>query len=260
MTIFGITAFEGLEPWQIAALAAAYIVAFAVKGVFGYGAVPPMILIGALLMPPHKAVLLAGLVNFAAQGVLLPDGLRSGDRRLARKMVLFILPALVPGVFVFKAMPTDGLQVTLGIMLITILLLESSRWKSSLERVVDRRKEVFGMGSAIFAGLMAGIVGAGGMLLLSVYLRRVLSGRMEFRGTVILIVSAVLVFRTALLAGAGLVTKSLVLEAVLALPVAALSLSVSRRVVGSLSNSAYFLAYWYFMMGASALLVLRGLF
>ncbi|ESR25585.1 sulfite exporter TauE/SafE family protein [Lutibaculum baratangense] len=259
MTVAGIPVFEGLALWQFAALAAAYALAFLIKGVFGYGAVPPMILMGSLLMPPHEAVLLGGLVNLASQTFIIPDGIRHGDRALAGRMVIYIMPALVLGVFVFKYLPSDGLQLVVGIVLLAILLMEGSPAWRRLEPVFARRHRLFGSISAIIAGLMAGVVGAGAMVFLSIYLRTRASERMSFRGTVILIVTAILTWRTILFVGAGLIGWSLVLQAAIMLPLAAVFLLVGTRLAQTLSNSVYFRAYQVFMIMAAVLLIVRGL-
>ncbi len=258
MTLLGTTVFDGLSAWQFGAVLAAYALAFTIKGVFGYGAVPPMILMGSLVMPPHHAVLLAGLVNLASQGLLLPDGLKHGNRRLAGRMILFIVPALVVGVFVFQRLDPARLQLTVGLLLLAILLADGTTWRDKLTPLVDRQRGLFSAASAIIAGMLAGIVGAGAMIFLSVYLRTREGDRLAFRGTIILVTSAILVWRTVLLVAADLVTRSLLLEALLMLPLSAAFLQFGRAVARRVSNEAFFKAYRVLMITAAALLVVRG--
>lgn len=251
--------FPGLAGWQIAGLCLAYAGAFLVKGVFGYGAVPPIILVGSLLMDPHEAVILAGLVNLASQLFLLPQGIRTGDRALAGRLTIFILPALAVGVVIFARLPTEGLQVTVGAGLLTILLLEGSPAWRRLEPIAARRHGAFSAVAAVITGLLSGIVGAGAMIFLSVYLRTRLSDRLTFRGTVILIMTAILVWRTLLFLGAGLVDMAIALQALVLLPAAAAGLVIGTRLVRTTSDAIFFTAYRFFLIAASLLLIARGL-
>lgn len=251
--------FPGVAGWQIAGLCLAYALAFLVKGVFGYGAVPPVIVVGSLLMDPHEAVILAGLVNLASHLLLVPQGIRTGDRALAGHLTLFILPALAVGVVIFESLPTDGLQVTVGAALLAILFLEGSPAWRRLEPVAARRHRAFSTVSAVITGLLSGIVGAGAMIFLSVYLRTRIGDLLVFRGTVILILTAILVWRTVLFLGAGLIDTTIALQALVMLPVAAAGLMLGSRLARTASDAAFFTAYRIFLIVASLLLIARGL-
>ena len=258
MEFFEVMVFEGVGVVGILALVAAYLLAFVIKGLFGYGAVPPMILMGSLLMPAHQAVIVAGLVNFASQWILLPEGLKSADRKVAGRMIVFILPALVVGVIIFRELPSDGLQFTVGLILLLILLAEFSSLRNIIEPIAHRNAAVFSAVSSTVAGLLAGIVGAGAMIFLSVFLRSILPERVTFRGTIILIVTCILVFRTFLLAATGMVSRSDVIIALMLLPIAALGLPLGRALSNVLTNKSFFIAYRWFMICAALLLMLRA--
>lgn len=258
MTLFGIAIYNEVSAWQLVALCAAYALAFIIKGIFGYGAVPPMILMGSLVMPPHQAVLLAALVNLATQGFLLPDGLRDGQLAIAGRMMLFIMPALVVGTFLFQILSADDLQVAVGALLLGLLLLEGSSLKARIEPYAQAHRPVFSALAAIIAGLISGVVGGGAMVFLSVYLRTLIPEKTAFRGTVILIISGILIWRVLLLLGFDLLTLVLAVEALTLIPVALIALGVGRGLSRMLSNQAFFKLYQWFMMASAAMLILRG--
>lgn len=256
--VFGTVIFEGVGIWAGVALVVAYLLAFTIKGLFGYGAVPPMILMGSFLMPPHQAVIVAGLVNFTSQWFLLPEGLKTGNRQIAGRMILFILPALLVGVAIFRILPPNGLQFSVGLLLLLILLAEGTQLKTIVEPIAHRNVAAFSAGASIVAGLMAGLVGAGAMIFLSVLLRTLVPSKDTFRGTIVLIVTSILVARTALLSAGGMITLAEVIIALMLLPLAAIGLPLGRALSRTLSNEAFFMAYRWFMIMASALLMVRG--
>ena len=252
--------FSALSAAQLAFLACAYVFGFVVKGFFGYGAVPPMILAGSLLMPPHHAVLLAGLINALSQVFLLPDGLRHGSRKMAGRMLLLVIPGLVVGVLVFKELSSERLQLVVGLIILLLVFLDGPALRPYLEPLVRAWPRAFGAGAATIAGMLAGIVGAGGMIFLSTYLRFWLTERMQFRGTIILIVTGLLATRTALLFGTGLVTTGLLFQALMFAPIGMVGSLVGGWLSRRVSNTSYFKAYRAFLIVAALLLTLRAMF
>ncbi|WP_197078428.1 sulfite exporter TauE/SafE family protein [Hoeflea sp. IMCC20628] len=256
--MFGAIIFEGLSFWQLALLLAAYALAFVIKGVFGYGAILPMILMGSFVMPPHQAIILAGLVNLASQVVLVPDGLKYGNHCLAGRMILFIIPAVIVGVLMFRLLEPAALQFTVGFLLLLILLAEGAAWQKRVLPFVKARQNFFSGAAALIAGLLSGLVGAGAMIFLSVYLHTVITERLALRGTIILIVTAMLAWRMLLLVWADFLNWDIALEALILLPVAVLFIQIGRTIAQRLSNDIFFRAYRIFMIFGSVGLMLRG--
>ncbi len=259
MDLFGLPIFAGVSAWQWVALALAYALAFVIKGVFGYGAVPPMVLMGSLIMPPHHAVLLAAIVNLASQSLLVPDAIRHGNRAIFGRMILFIMPAAVAGTLLFQVLSPGSLQLVVGVLLLSVLLIENSTLRARIVPVARARRGLFSTVAALIAGLIAGVVGAGAMVFLSVYLRTLLPEKTEFRGTVILIVTSILAWRAILLISLGLITWTLVAEALTLIPVAAAALTLGKWLSDKLSNDGFFTIYRWFMISAALLLIVRGL-
>ena len=61
MTVVDVPLFEGVSDVGILLLVALYFLAFVIKGIFGFGAIPPLVVFGALITEPHHAVLLAAV-------------------------------------------------------------------------------------------------------------------------------------------------------------------------------------------------------
>jgi uncharacterized membrane protein YfcA len=216
-------------------------------------------MIGSLVLPPHHAVILAGLINLGAQGLLVPDGVRTGDVRLAARSLLLILPTLVLGVAIFDALPQQALGVAVGAILLVFLLLDGSGPQKRLfDLFADRPRLLAGI-SAALAGLIAGVIGAGAMIMFGIWLRTVVEERLAFRGTIILVVTGIIVVRMTLLAGLGLITVPLLLEAATLVPLALAGLALGRLFTTRLSDKAYFTLYRLFMILGCVTLILRNL-
>jgi hypothetical protein len=76
--IAGITLFADMSGAQIAALAVVYASAFLIKGVFGFGAVPLLIVGGNFVTDAHHAVVLAAVSNLRHASPAYPDGRAAG--------------------------------------------------------------------------------------------------------------------------------------------------------------------------------------
>lgn len=258
-TVHDYILFDDLGTVGFLALLAGYFVAFTIKGVFGYGAVPPMIMVGSLVMPPHDAVILAALVNLGGQGLLIPDGVRHGDARIAARSLVLILPTLFVGVVIFDNLPREALELFVGAFLLAFLLLDGSTpQKQFFERFSHRPRLLAGL-SAVLAGLIAGVIGAGAMILFGIWLRSVIQDRQVFRGTIILVVTGLIVVRMTFLFGFGLITVPLVLEAASLVPLALAGLSLGRLFTNRMTDKAYFSLFRAFMIVGCITLIVRAL-
>lgn len=251
--------FKDLTGLELASLAGTYVFSFVVKGFFGFGAVPPMLLVGSLLMPPHQAVLLAGLVNAMSQAFLFPDGVRHGARGLASGMALLVVPGLLVGVLAFRDLSSEHLQLALGLIILALVFLDGPGMRPHIEPVILRSPRIFGVGAAAMTGLMAGLIGAGGMIFMSTYLRYRIGDHLRFRGTIILIVTAMLLTRTFFLVAGGLVNTPLALQALAFMPAGFLGAYIGRWLSRSLSNDRYFRVYRTFLIVSALAFTLRAM-
>jgi len=250
---------KDLTGLELAWLAGTYVFGFVVKGFFGFGAVPPMLLVGSLLMPPHQAVLLAGLVNAMSQAFLVPDGVRHGARGMAGGMALLVVPGLLIGVLVFREMSSDRLQLVLGLVILALVFLDGPGMRPLIEPLILRSPRIFGVCAAAMTGLMAGLIGAGGMIFMSTYLRYRIGDHLRFRGTIILIVTAMLVTRTVFLVAEGLVNQPLTLQALAFVPAGFLGAYIGSWLSRRLSNDRYFRVYRAFLIVSALAFTVRAI-
>jgi uncharacterized membrane protein YfcA len=213
---------------------------------------------GSFVMPTHHAIILAGVVSLMSHTIIVPDGFKYGNRRLAGRMVLFIMPPLILGVLLFRHLEPAALQITVGTLLLGILIAEGTSWHQRFLRYEKGRHGLLSAAAALIAGLLAGLVGAGAMIFLSVYLRSVESDKLTFRGTIILIIAGTSVWRLLLLVWANLMTWSIALEALFILPLTVLFTLIGKTVAKYLTNEVFFRAYKFFMISAAILLIVRG--
>ncbi len=211
--------FQGIEGWKIALLIAIYAVTASIRGALGFGAVAPAIVFSSMILPPHHAVLLALVTGVWAQGQIIPFGLRHGDWRLARPMLLAGFLAIGVGVLIFKAMDPGWLTVCLGVTMAGIAAMDRYQVLEKLANRIDLHHIGVAFGLSTVGGLMAGIAGGGGMYLYSVYLRFACPTPTAMRGTSILIGSTFLIWRFLVTLAVGLVTWRLVVESLILLPV-----------------------------------------
>ena len=257
--ILGLEPFLDAAPWQIAVLAATYAGAFLVKGVFGYGAVPILIVAGSFVLEPHHAVVLAAVSNLTTHLQYLPEGLREGRRGLVWRLAIFVVPAILVGVWVFARLEGDGLSVIAGAIILFSVGLDGSGILEKLAPYVRERAATIGPIFGILAGLMSGIVGAGSVAFLSLYIRVFAGDRVSFRATTILMTAVILVWRTCVLTAAGFVTATVVLEAAILLPFGVLAGWLGGRLSGTMSDRAFFAAYRTVLVLGAGLMVWRGL-
>lgn len=258
MSLFGLEIFAGLDAWQVGLLAAVYAAAFMVKGIFGYGAVPILIVAGSVVLEPHHAVVLAAVSNLATHAQYLPDGMRNGQRGLVLRAALFLLPAIAFGVWVFARLEGASLSVLAGAVILFSVLADARGWLKPLEPWVLAHPRISGPLFGTTAGLISGIIGSGAIAFISLYVRIFEQERMGFRGTIILVTTVILVWRTGMLTLAGEITWSVAGEAALLLPGGLLAGWIGGHVSRKLADATFFRAYRVVLGLGAALMILRG--
>ena len=144
-------------------ITAIYFFAFFARGVLGFGAVAPIVIITSLLIEPHHAVLLALVAGTLPQLHMLPEGLSNGDWTIARPVLGAMMLGIPGGVWVFANMGTDWFTLVLGCVIFLIIL-------ADIGRVLDRAFENLNLralpataGLSFTAGFVNGLAGAGGL-------------------------------------------------------------------------------------------------
>jgi uncharacterized membrane protein YfcA len=258
MELFGITPFDGLSPWQVAALALIYLGSFFVKGIFGFGAVPLLIVAGSFVVEPHHAVVLAGVTNLMTHLNYMPDGWRNGQRALVGRMIIYLVPSIAVGVAVFSFLGGGSLSILAGLIILGSVLVDAFRLLDPLAPMVRRQARIVGPVFGMISGFISGLVGAGSIAFVGLYIRMFAPDKAGFRATIILVTAVILTWRAVVLVFAGLITMALALEALILLPGSLLAGVLGARLSKRLSDEGFFTAYRVVLCAGATLMIWRG--
>jgi uncharacterized membrane protein YfcA len=254
----GLVPFHDLTAAQIALLVLVYGVTATIRGAFGFGAVAPAIIFSSMILEPHHAVMLALATGVWAQAQIVPFGLRNGDWKLARPLLLAGFAAIATGVFVFKKLEPGWLTICLGVAMLLIARADRYRLLDRLATRVDLKRFSVALGLSTVSGLVAGIAGGGGMYLYSVYLRVACPTPTLMRGTSILIGSIFLFWRFLVAIVFGLVSWRLMVESVLLLPVSMIGAWFGIRFFHRADARRFYGAFQLVLMLGAAVLLWKG--
>lgn len=258
MTMFGLPIFDDLSHAQLFMLFAVFTGAFFIKGVFGYGAVPLLIVAGSLVVEPHHAVVLAALTNLLTHIQYMPEGIAHGQRALTLRLGVFLLPSIAIGVWVFAQLNGASLSILAGAVILGSVYADWRRLLDPLAPWVRANARIAAPAFGTVAGLISGIIGAGAISFISLFVRIFAPERQGFRATIILITAIILFWRTVMLSITGQATVSIALEALLLLPGGVIAGALGARLSRSLTDTTFFAAYRIVLMLGAALLIYRG--
>ena len=130
----------------------------------GLGALTPVILFGSFIVRPHHSVLLALTANALSQVQFIPQAIRDGEWKIARKVIGANFAGAVVGIWIFGRLDEGWMTLALGAMLGLLSLLDQSNRASQLiGRIkLDSRFVILSLSGA--AGLLSGVTGAGGLI------------------------------------------------------------------------------------------------
>jgi uncharacterized membrane protein YfcA len=254
----GLVPFHDLTAAQIALLVLVYGVTATIRGAFGFGAVAPAIIFSSMILEPHHAVMLALATGVWAQAQIVPFGLRNGDWKLARPLLLAGFAAIAAGVFVFKKLDPGWLTICLGIAMLLIALADRYKLLDRLAARVDIKRFSVALGLSTVSGLVAGIAGGGGMYLYSVYLRVACPTPTLMRGTSILIGSVFLFWRFLVAIVFGLISWRLMVESVVLLPISMVGAWFGIRFFHRADARRFYGAFQLVLMLGAAILLWKG--
>lgn len=257
--LLGALPFHGLSAAQIAGVAGVYALAFLMKGIFGYGAVSALVVGSSLFIPPHHAVLLAALSNVFTQIQFVPAALREGDRALALRLAVWVLPSIVFGVWVFSRTGETGLGLMIGVFILLLVLLEMAGLLNRLGPLIESNQRLSGPLASVVAGVTAGMIGAGGVIFLSIYVRLICPLKERFRGTILLVGSVFIFWRAAVLTAMGLLSMTLLAEALLLLPIAYVAGRIGTALMRVMPDPLFFKLYQLVLIAAALLMIGQSL-
>lgn len=250
--------FADLSVGQLAALVGLYFVAFVIKGMFGLGAQPPLVIFGALIVDPHHAVLLSVVSNALGHIPFIPESIRRGDWSSVRGLVAGYLPAIALGVWLFGRLDQAGLTLVLGVGLTAVVVAESLSVFRRWEEPIRAHPGAVGVGVAGVSGLLAGLTGAGGVVLTSLYIKLLCPEVRTFRATILLVATVVMAWRMVVLGAGGFVDMSLLSECLVLLPFTLAGGFVGSKLFGRLPRERFFSAFRVVLVVAALNLVVKG--
>lgn len=254
------TPFATLPLWQVVFLCTVYVGAFFIRGCLGFGSVTPTVLGGALILPPHHAVLLILCTNLISQFQFIGQGIRDGDWKVARPLILTSMVTLLIGTWLFVRTPGPWLTLVLGVALGIILLLDAGQGLARLKRAVDFRSPKVAVALAAVAGLVGGLAGAGSAFLMAVYIKLACPEPRVFRGTNLLLTATYVFWRITLVTVAGLITLQLVVEAAVLVPFSVFGGWLGARYATRIPAQRFFRFVQMVLLLASMALVGKGLY
>ncbi len=255
----GIDPFPGLGAAVIAVVVVIYLMAFILRGAIGFGSVTPTVLLTSWVLEPHHAVLLALATTVAAQGQLLPEGFRNGDWRITRPILAAISISIVAGIFMFMRLDANWLTLIIGVVMCWTVFMEYRKLLDRLGKYIDMRAPRTAFALASISGLIAGTVGAGGMLFLAVYLKLASETAQKLRATALLVSGLFMIWRFIVALAAGLISSNLMLETILLLPVIYLGGWIGIKYFKSLTDERFFRLFQVVLMVLAVGLVAKGL-
>ncbi len=259
MSILGVPVFADLTVGSFAALVALYFLSFVVKGMFGLGAQPPLVIFGALIVDPHHAVLLSVVSNAISQLQFIPESIRNGDRPVVQGLVLGYLPSIALGVWLFGRLDTSGLSLVLGAVLAAVILAESFSIFRRWEGTVRAHPGLAGSIMAGMSGLLSGLTGAAGVILTALYVKIMCPDARIFRATILALATVIMVWRMIVLGVGGFIGLSLVLECLILAPCSLLGGFVGSKLFGWLPRERFFWAFRIVLVVAALNLLFKGL-
>ena len=251
--------FDGMSWPVIVSIVVIYFLAFAGRGAIGFGAIAPAVVLTSWLIPPHHAVLLAMIAATIPQLHLLPEGLREGDWKVCRPVIAALALSITAGVWVFAELSADWLSLALGAIMTAIIILDMGKLLNRFAERVDIRSTPIAFGLATVIGLATGVAGAGGMMMLSVYLKHACKDHISLRGTAILLGTSLTLWRTVASAFAGMVDLQLIVESVLLMPVVYIGIWVGTRWFRRMTPAAFYRVFQFVLLLSAAGLVVESL-
>jgi hypothetical protein len=243
----------------IVGVAAIYFVAFAGRGALGFGAIAPAVTLSSFLIPPHHAVLLAILTATVPQLQVLPEGIRHGDWHVARPAIIGLLISIPFGVWAFAHIGSKAFSLVLGLIISLIVIMDTVRLLDRAAKTIDIRKPPIVFGLAAATGFMTGLAGAGGVMMLAVYLKHACRDYIALRATAALMGTILIFWRLLATIVAGLVDLQLVTESLLLIPVVYIGGWIGMHVFRRMGADRYYNIFQGLLLISAIGLIIEGI-
>jgi len=251
--------FPGIAPWAIGCVFAAHFFGCFIRGTFGFGSNLVIVLLTTWLLGPHHAILLALMSTLVAQAHLLPQGLATADWPVARPLLAGLVAGLAVGTWLFTVLAADWLTLMLGLLVITVVLMDRLKLLERMASNIDIRALPATASLSGIAGVIGAVAGGGAFYFLVFYLKLACASPKELRGTNLLLSAMSMFARFTFVAIAGLLSWNLAVEAALLAPVVFLGTWSGTRYFHAASAERFFAALQALLLVAALTLVIKGI-
>lgn len=234
-----------------------YFVAYTIKGFFGIGALPLILLLSVWVLEPHHAVLLGMLVLMYNHVMFVSEAFRHGDWRICLLLAVGYVPTVVLGVAAFGRLHQSWLGIVLGTLLIGVILADVIIPADRIRSFSEKYPRAGALSMAAIAGGLNGLVGAGNLIFLSLYLKTVVEEARTFRATLLLISIMMGIWRSAVQYAEGMINITLVVESLTLTPAALLGSYAGIRLFKTMPSTGYFRMFRLMLIILSVTIVLR---
>ena len=252
--------FADSSVYSILGLALIYFVSFMGRGALGFGAIAPAVTLSSFLIPPHHAVLLAIVTAIVPQLQILPDGIRNGDWHVARPAIPALLISIPIGVWLFARISSDVFSLVLGAGISLIVIMDTLKVLDRAARRVDIRKPTTVFGLSFVTGVIAGLAGAGGIMMLAVYLKHACRDYISLRATAALIGTLLIFWRLVATIVGGLIDLQLIAEAALLVPIVYAGVWVGTHYFRNMGAERYYTLFQVLLLISAIGLMVDGIF
>jgi hypothetical protein len=257
--VFADRPFDGVAPAAIAGVCIIYFLSFTGRGALGFGAIAPAVTLSSFLIPPHHAVLLAVVTAMVPQLQILPEGIRHGDWQVAKPAIPALLITIPIGVWLFDHISSDVFSLVLGTGISLIVVMDTFKILDRAAKRVDIREPKVVFGLSAFTGLIAGLAGAGGIMMLAVYLKHACRDYISLRATAALIGTLLIFWRLVATIVGGLIDLRLISEAAILVPIVYCGVWVGTRYFRKMGAERYYNLFQALLLISALGLIVDGL-
>lgn len=255
----GFHIFEGVSRAGLVCLFVAYFATYLIKGVVGLGALTPAILFGSFIVGPRHSVLLALTANALSQVQFIPQAIRDGQWKIARKVIGANFAGAAVGIWVFGRLDEGWMTLVLGATLGLLSLIDQSDRASQLMGRIKLDSSFVILSLSGAAGFISGVAGAGGLTFLAIYLRHLCPDPRTLRGTILLLGMLFVGWRALVFATTGFIDAQVLAEAALLLPFAVLGGWLGTRLYRFLPATHFYAFFKGVVLLSAVGLIYKGL-
>jgi len=251
--------FDGLDGWHVLLLASVYLGSYFIKGAIGTGNLAMMVLLGALILEPHHAVVLALGVTCFAQLQFFKEGIRYTDWSIARPVILSAYTGVALGIWIFGNLDGTWLSIVLGGSLGTLILADMTKVLATFSRKVDFRNRAVLYPATMMFGFISGVSGAGTLTSIAFYIKQIAPNARTLRGTIMMLGIILAFWRLTLMWIAGFLTITVALEiSILLLPMILMG-HLGTKCYHMMSDQRYYQVFQLVLFCLAMTLVVKGL-